>query len=99
MISREDEKFPRRGRVSGLRRDHPRFAKTASISEEAESAKSSNVPAVAMLRAARTKAPQATRAKAEPTEMRRTPRSASWETVSVRFALKANTFTGFGETA
>lgn len=55
-----------------------------SLSSEkgAASANASKVPVAAMLWAARMKAPHATRARAEPTETRRTPRSASRESES-----------------
>ena len=59
----------------------------------------SNDPVSAMLRAARMKAPHATRARAAPTEMRRTPRSASRDSDSAGSGLDTRTLTGFGETS
>ena len=44
-------------------------------------------------------APHATRASAEPTEIRRTPRSASFETVRFGSGRDISTLTGFGATA
>src|SRR5436190_23097180 len=70
-----------------------------SSPNEAASARESNEPVVAMLRAARMKAPQATRASADPTEMRRTPRSLSRATESMGLGEDINTLTGFGATA
>ena len=58
-----------------------------------------NVPVVAMPCAARANAPQATAANPEPTEMRRTPRSASCERESSRLNAETKTLTGFGATA
>ena len=43
--------------------------------------------------------PHATRASADPTETRRTPRSASWGTVRPDAAEPTRTLTGFGATA
>ena len=50
--------------------------------DEALSARRLNVPFVLMFLAARRNAPHAASARPEPTEMRRTPRSASWESES-----------------
>ena len=55
-----------------------------SSSNGTASANAANEPVAAMLRAARMNAPHATRASAEPTDTRRTPRSASRETDSAR---------------
>ena len=52
-----------------------------------------------MLRAAAMNAPQATRESAEPTEIRRTPRSVSRDKVRSGAGRETMTFTGFGATA
>src|SRR6266853_316721 len=58
-----------------------------------------NVPASLISFAASIKPVQAARANTLPTEMRRTPRSASCETVRLQFFIKTRTLTGFGATA
>src|SRR4029077_10668260 len=60
--------------------------------------KALNEPCSRISFAALMKPPQAARAKAPPTEMRRTPRSASWETVRSQLFVETSTLTGFGET-
>src|SRR5439155_15784733 len=77
-----------------------RWRKTPLISlNGTAAAKASNVPVSAMLRAARMNAPQATRARADPTDTRRTPRSASRASESTPLGVDINTLTGLGETA
>src|SRR5882672_12969853 len=62
-------------------------------------AKSLNEPVSLMFRADCIKAPQATRASAAPTEIRRTPRALSWETEESQLLVETRTFTGLGATA
>src|SRR6185436_575504 len=62
---------------------------------DAASLSESNEPVSLMLRAARINAPQATRASAPPTEIRRTPRSVSLETERSP-GEETKTLTGFG---
>jgi uncharacterized protein (TIGR02246 family) len=85
---------------SQLDANFQRLLKTSSSSlKEASAANASNEPVSLRLREARMKAPHATRASAEPTETRRTPRSASRESESAASGLETRTLTGFGETA
>src|SRR5437016_6070544 len=63
------------------------------------SANAANDPRSLISLAARRKPPQAARANAPPTEMRRTPRSASCATVRSQLFEEIKTFTGFGATA
>src|SRR5258706_1222745 len=73
--------------------------RSLSSANEAAPERPSNDPSSAMLRAAQMKAPHATRASAEPTEMRRTPRPASRATERAGLGAETSTLTGFGDTA
>ena len=79
---------------------HKYFENSSSSSlETAAPVRLANEPVSAMLRAELMKAPHATQANAEPTEMRRTPKLVKWETVRSELKRDTRTFTGFGATA
>src|SRR5258706_7005398 len=70
-----------------------------SSANEAALANSANDPVSLMVRAARMKASQATRASPDPTETLRTPRSVKWPNERSRLGPNDSTLTGLGETA
>src|SRR5216684_2742257 len=88
----------RRPPVHGRLRPRSWRKKPLSSANGTASARASKVPASAMARAARMKPPQAARASAPPTLMRRTPISARSFTVKPS-APPISTLTGFGATA
>src|SRR5262245_7164562 len=100
-VDRRADRLPGDGMRLGRAR-HRFFAssrkKPLSSALAMEPARLSNFPAVAMSRAARTTAVQATRASVPPRLMRRTPSEARSFTVS-SVALDIRKFTGFGATA
>src|SRR5262249_1545712 len=100
-IDRRADGLPRDGMRLGRARHRffiSSLKKRLSSALAMEPAKLSNLPAVAMSRAARITAVQATRASVPPRLMRRTPREARSFTVS-SVALDIRKFTGFGTTA